>query len=532
MPSLVGSEMCIRDRESSPLVILIVDNFPMTKCTIGNYTQTSFSGFSVEMIRSIMMEIGVTRKEFVFECVDLKTFTNRMDNFINVSMGESAQKLTSQLFEKGYQLSQPYYSSGLKAVIKSSNTKNMWSWIHPISMAAGFGLIISILLVGFSLWVFEEKNWGRPFSEHLHNLFDIMYDTFCSLFQTNSVMLKKSVSRSLQWVLWGVITVFIVLYQATLTGAVSVGYREVGFSTVAEGKSFGKRFAAYAGDKPVLQTLFADEQITYYPAESHTVAAEVMMKDLMDNNKIDAVIMDHPLLKYHASRFCNVKILDEWIFQYSYTSIFPKPVSQDFVKAYSHGVLNARDGMIVRLLERSYFELVSNTDCTEYNNTKMSFDEVAGLWIVLAAGVSISIILYILKKIRVFKSSEKYVSPYYFFNAAKSEIFERQLKESVEYEIGKILRTYEEQLMQEIEQYESTLLLQDEAEKVRHEQDDEERDGNRETDKLIPDGQRHDGSSPASQPHKEGNADGHHQFSLCLREKVFQALLSICSLLL
>jgi len=53
-----------------------------------------------------------------------------------------------------------------------------------------------------------------------------------------------------------------------------------------------------------------------------------------------------------------------------------------------------------------------------------------------------------------------YKPPYYTYHSQKTEIFENQLKEAVQFEINKILMTYKDQVYDEVEDFEHTLLLQ------------------------------------------------------------------------
>jgi hypothetical protein len=87
------------------------------------------------------------------------------------------------------------------------------------------------------------------------------------------------------------------------------------------------------------------------------------------------------------------------------------------------------------LLKKKIFEISKVADCNEPEN-KISINDLAGLWIILGSTILLSLLIFLLKKLELVKFPTNYMSPYYNYYSEKTEIFENQLKEAVEFEVS------------------------------------------------------------------------------------------------
>lgn len=76
-----------------------------------------------------------------------------------------------------------------------------------------------------------------------------------------------------------------------------------------------------------------------------------------------------------------------------------------------------------------------NVQCP--SSESIGLNEVGGLWIILTFAVVISVIIHLLKRINKSCAPLKtYRPPYYTYNNQKTEIFEAQLKQAVNFELN------------------------------------------------------------------------------------------------
>lgn len=125
---------------------------------------------------------------------------------------------------QGFQFTQPAFISGLKVIAKKHYERGAWSFLYPITLNVGLGLIVSTIIVAIAIWIFEERGVKRPFSHHVLNFNEVMYDICASYFNTNAIELKRLSSKLLQWMFWFIIFVFLAIYQADLTAIYSSDY--------------------------------------------------------------------------------------------------------------------------------------------------------------------------------------------------------------------------------------------------------------------------------------------------------------------
>ena len=67
----------------------------------------------------------------------------------------------------------------------------------------------------------------------------------------------------------------------------------------------------------------------------------------------------------------------------------------------------------LRLLKKEYFDMVINEEDCDDEEVKISMKELAGLWIVLAIAIGVSLLLFLIKKLGFVKFPSNYMSPYY-----------------------------------------------------------------------------------------------------------------------
>lgn len=75
-----------------------------------------------------------------------------------------------------------------------------------------------------------------------------------------------------------------------------------------------------------------------------------------------------------------------------------------------------------------------NAECD--SGESISVKELGGLWVILGVAILVSVIIHLLRKAKVIKPLENYKPPYYTYFSQKTEIFESQLKEAVQFEMN------------------------------------------------------------------------------------------------
>eukprot|EP01016_Furgasonia_blochmanni_P052461 TRINITY_DN8368_c0_g2_i2.p1 TRINITY_DN8368_c0_g2~~TRINITY_DN8368_c0_g2_i2.p1 ORF type:complete len:308 (+),score=59.21 TRINITY_DN8368_c0_g2_i2:114-926(+) len=156
-------------------------------------------------------------------------------------------------------------------------------------------------------------------------------------------------------------------------------------------------------------------------------------------------------------------VMDELLYQYGVSLVASSKAASDLVKEYSLALDMIRDDhQTLNQIFKQHFVLGAQqlSDCPAQNDY-ISVQELGGLWIVTLAVVGVATVLFFIKKLKCFSFPKNYMSPYYKYHSPKSELFEKQLKEAIRFEMSKIIKAYKEQLENEITSFEATLMMQD-----------------------------------------------------------------------
>jgi ABC-type amino acid transport substrate-binding protein len=445
--------------------ILVSPWLPMMSCTPGDYNQTHFTGFTFDVWSLLSSELNWPTSDYVFECLPPDALAARLLTGNNATLGDGAIRITQDKINQGFKFAQPYYQSGLNVVIRKNVARSMWSFMKPITLPVGLGFIASTIIVGVFIWVFEERNWRRHYKEHVLNFVEVIYDVFSSYYETNSIELKTVAARITQWTFWFNVIIFVALYQADLTGQLSSNYYTQDFATYQEGVSQGRVFGTLDYLKTMSSSILTGN-LQYYDTKADVNGTVTQMfQDLIMGN-VDGLIIDEPLAIYYAAQYCDLLILSDVIYEFNYAPMFPPNTPDSFILQVSSAITKLLETQQLRLIKKQDFEAALNTNC-DSGETKISMNELAGLWVILACTIFIALIIYVVKRLKLVSMPESYMPPYYAYFTPKTQLFENQLKEAVEFEVGKILASYQEQIMEEIENFERSLLLQEEKEKAK-----------------------------------------------------------------
>jgi len=223
--------------------------------------------------------------------------------------------------------------------------------------------------------------------------------------------------------------------------------------------------------KSISNAILNQGDLIYYNTQSQgdvNGTVTQMFQDLT-NGVVDGLILDEPLAIYYSAQYCDLVTLDDVIYEFNYATMFPPGTSYDFILSISTGVTKLLETQQLNLIMKQDFEAALNTNC-DSGDAKITINELAGLWIILGCTIFIALIIYVIKRLKNVNMPDNYMPPYYEYFTPKTQLFENQLKEAVEFEVGKILASYQEQIMEEIDNFERSLLLQEEKESAKPEQ--------------------------------------------------------------
>jgi len=418
-----------------PHFILVAPSPPLVQCTIGNDTQSNFQGLHINIFQAIAEELGWTQgSDYLFSCLAKEDVYNRVKLNDNVTCAAGDYVISSSLIQAGYKISQPFEGTGLNMLIRQKESRTIWSFLLPISLEVGLGLIGATSFVSLFVWFFEQKEW-RKYSakEHFTNFGEVIHDVFSSIYQTNFIELKRFPSRVLQWTFWLVLVVFLAIYQADLTDKLSPSYVIKEFRSFSDAAAAAKKISTARIYQPLIKrSIAAKYSMIYYEGDNIQDVVQNMITDLK-GKVIDAIILPSDLTEYYDAQHCDVQILNDLISEFDYGLIFPATGDKDTFGNITQAIVKLTETHRMNLLKNQYMTTIPSADCEVQES--ISIRELAGLWIILGGAIVFSVIIHLLKKYKVIVPLKDYKPPYFTYHSQKTEIFENQLKEAVQFEI-------------------------------------------------------------------------------------------------
>ena len=95
------------------------------------------------------------------------------------------------------------------------------------------------------------------------------------------------------------------------------------------------------------------------------------------------------------------------------------------------------------IVGKKNFPVDNSNECDAlYTKNQITLEQLAGLWIILLVVIVLGIIIYLVKKFNWIKLPKDYLIPYYCYYNEKTEMFENQLKDAIEFEATSININY------------------------------------------------------------------------------------------
>mmetsp|Transcript_6996 Transcript_6996/g.7907 ORF Transcript_6996/g.7907 Transcript_6996/m.7907 type:complete len:563 (+) Transcript_6996:23-1711(+) len=446
-----------------PYNVVTTNWIPMMNCLdydLNDATANSgaTTGYAYDFLVNVMADQTMDTSQLNLICTTPEDAVAMLKNG-SADFGVGHFVVNADILANGFIPSQPIFSSGLKLIGKKVYERDAWSFLYPITLEVGMAFIVMTVLVAFAIWLFEEQSVKRPFMHHVLNFNEVFYDALASYFYTNAIELKRLASKLLQWMFWFVLFVFLSLYQADLTAIYSNDYFRRNFRTLQDGINQGFKIATPSVYASYFENTVYKESIIFYDAigeEDVLATSQRIANDLISGN-ITGALLEIPVADFVMSTQCDLYDVDDEYVSFDYALMFRGDIDPGFIFSFSQSIVKVNEQHSTQLVKKKYFDLSPAIDCSG-QDTKISLQTMGGLWVIFACTLIISMVIFAFKKLQLFKFPQSYFPPYYQYYTPKTQVFENQLKESVDQQISQILSTYESQLKDEISSFEKGLL--------------------------------------------------------------------------
>jgi len=397
--------------DKDKLTICTSEWTPSVICS-GLENPLQWSGYEIELFRATMPLMGWTFDMLEWRCLDWDEMEDLLINTEECDIFPAGESPEIRLTNEGVQFSGATMESGLGILTRAEDSgTSFWYFFSAMSVAVWLALLGTAVLVGIIVWVFEvgTKSLTR----------DTLYsgDLVWSSMQRplgHGEIRVLSIAANLTFLVWN-FTGFIVmaLYCANLTSNLTISQIQADIRSVEDlsGKSVGTW-------DDYVDVLRKDYKIFAKGYPWNDVEDEkIMLRGLLDGD-FDALVLDYSTLSVMDSASCETRLIPTQFNLFDFAVAFPKSAANrtNMIKSYNNALRNLKEFGTIELLQNRYLSL-GIQECksgkTGTNKSSVTWDQVAGLWIILGVTVGIGAFLVLVYRIWNKKKSTLYQKPWF-----------------------------------------------------------------------------------------------------------------------
>ncbi|CAD7704733.1 unnamed protein product [Ostreobium quekettii] len=374
--------------------ICVSNLLPIVQCDPSK-DQATYTGYHIDLVSELTKRLGI--RNYTLECRAfasiLADLTNDNKSEITCDMVASGITRSTARQELGIKFTYPTYraSLGIMTLARVKEGSN-WGFLRPLHWSVWAATIATALVVPWLVFVVESLACHGFIhkGDWIQGLKDATYDSLAALVNFGHYEVHSAAARVVVMAYGFLVLIIINTYVANLAAFLTITQVDSSINGLDDLTNLpGKRVVSIEVYKERLQRQgilpVIASQVQDYQAK--------MVEDLRAG-VYKAVVMDEPWVTYTASTDgCDLNRLPQTIEPFDYAFAFPKTGDDELVRNVSAEVLALQeDGVMERLsIEHIYIRRSGCPTDSEISETRaVHFNQVLGLWIILAFAVLVA----------------------------------------------------------------------------------------------------------------------------------------------
>lgn len=387
-------------------VVCTVPRPPMSMCTPSSNSSALFSGLSIETFREVAEDAldWQEGEQYTFTCLESGTSTTIYERVLPEDGGCDAfiasTTITAERTAAGVQWAYPYWSGSISAVVQNTekNTDG-WAWTRPFTWQLWLALGLTSICLPLVIFILEVLSIKRRVSlrDSARGYHESLWRTLWVLIQGETMAVTNLAARVTVIILAFSSLILSASYTANLAAFLTLKsygslnrIEDLQGTAVSTVEAYQPRFASRYGIKTLLANITGPDSII---AEAGDVLSGQLIGWLHDTE----------VAQYYVATWpgCELRLLDQRVEPFEYGLAFSPFVDSSIVDAFSLSILRLiEDGTIPQIGDTF---LLSDSPClnpedNESEIAQLSFGQVYGLWVLLAAGVLVGLVLMMAKR--------------------------------------------------------------------------------------------------------------------------------------
>eukprot|EP00243_Klebsormidium_subtile_P004659 TRINITY_DN18809_c0_g1_i1.p1 TRINITY_DN18809_c0_g1~~TRINITY_DN18809_c0_g1_i1.p1 ORF type:complete len:471 (-),score=95.51 TRINITY_DN18809_c0_g1_i1:415-1827(-) len=372
---------------------------PYVECIEGNSNPANFSGYSTEMFKRAASKLGWKAKNYRLLCLPFNDMLVDLTDPNGVcDMATAAMTVQLERIEEGIQFAYPDYHTGQGLMVYTSGVKtNKWLFLKPFSWVVWVFLFLAALAVGVSTRVVEviakpkaaEQAEGKD--DDKPGVGELVWSAGAQIVNAAEPMRAFSIPSRIIIFVWAFcILLLVAMYTGNAAAILTASAVDVSIQSIDDLQ--GKNWGAYLYTVDIMHLNGWNPTVLYDP---QMVAQTDHMLNQLETGVIEGLVWDCGFVDYITATRCNFYKVGECITEDNRAMAFWQNATSSLVSAFSTAVLMLEESAELSHIHELFIKPTSTICASKAagNQQQVTFNQVSGLWIVLAATIAGSLLL-------------------------------------------------------------------------------------------------------------------------------------------
>ena len=393
----------------SKFIVCTISLEPMAYCDVGSNASTSFTGLSIETFRDVALDAKGWKEgvDYMFVCVDTDTPTTLKERIVpedgDCDAFIASTTISAERTEMGVVWAFPYWSGSIGIITKSTpQTSSGWAWTKPFTWTLWLAIGVTVIFLPIIIYLLEVLSIKKSLTLHdsVNGYVEATWRTLWVIIQGETMSVGMLAARVVVIALAFMALILSASYTANLAAFLTLQ----SFSSLNNIYDLqGLAVSTVEVYRPKIQARYGIKT-----SEAMISSADDLLNEaaLVADGVLAAFLIDAEVAQYIVATWpeCKLRLLPNTIEPFKYGLAFNTRVDQDLVDSFSLSIIRlSEDGTIASIGDRF---LLADSPCltnglSDDEIGEIGFKQVYGLWVLIACGVVIGVLIMI--AVRMYK---------------------------------------------------------------------------------------------------------------------------------
>lgn len=379
------------------------DYAPVVNCL--DRDPSSYGGYEIALFQLVQEQLGWPDSQLNWTCMDWYDMLDALEAGDGTcDLAVAGVDISRINLEKGITFTYPTLGAGYRILVATEDTGTVdyWIFMNAFEWQLWLAILLTAIGVGLILWGVERWANMRPAPPGEPPYPKLQPQVFGALgrpMQIFDLEPRNFAGRFILLIFSFMMLVLTAVYTGSTAANLTASQLQSSIRSVEDLP--GKRVGTW--EDPEYMSDLSKRGITPTGYPWNTNEDLQNMFDAVRDGDIQALVLDSYILEFSAASQCDLVLVGGTWDEYDQAVAFPSNFDDSaFLKEYNRILVALKDSGQMESLEQQWInppEATCKTRGVSETTTQISFQEVSGLWILLAASVGVAAVLVIVSQL-------------------------------------------------------------------------------------------------------------------------------------